>query len=527
MKTREPDVLFDTLHKEAKEFSPTADRRKAAAMLGQLFKEQEDFLKDPFRFKSLLCPRRAGKSFSFGMYLITTCLKHPGAKCVFATLTQKTARGILWGLLKQLDKHWDLKCQFHNTNVTMTFPSGASIQLSGADSIAEIDKFRGQAFDLFCIDECKSFPPRVFRELIDEVVTPALADVKGTLCIGGTPGSALKGLFYDATRKDSAVAKPFGSKTFKGTKGWTFHSWDVQANVKMPHLWEEALNTKARNGWSNDNPIWRREYLGEWIADNTAFVYKYDPTANTWQPDPDSDNEWGLPSGHEWQFILGCDFGWEDPFALVVSAFSDTHPDMFQVFDFKERHMHVADIARKIEEVQEEFGEFSAMVGDSGGMGKMVIEELGSMYGIDMEAAEKTQKRDYIELVNSDLVEGRIKVKADSGISDEWTALLWKDGDKGERDKENKSCANHLADSFLYSWRYCYHHFFQDRVIQPEQGTPAYWEMISAQEIEKALARRRRERMDEGDYFGSVEKEFGDIDWVDEPSLDDDEEQLW
>ena len=520
MEQREPDILFDTLHREAREFSPTADRRKAALIMKQLFAQQADFVNDEFRFKTLLCPRRAGKSYAFAVFLLVTCLKKPGARTVFATLTQKSGKRIIWGLLKQLNKYWELSAKFHNTEAIMTFPSGANIQVAGADSRGEIDKFRGQAFDLFCIDECKSFPWRVMEELINEVVTPALADVKGTLCLGGTPGSALRGPFYNATRPDSGVAAPYNVPGYKGKKGWSFHKWHTRDNVKMPHLWEESLHTKERNGWSNDNPIWCREYLGEWVADNTSFVYKYDPNANSWAPDPESENEWGLPGGHEWQFILGCDFGWEDPVAIVVSAFSDTHPDMFQVYDFKERHMHVADIARKIEEVSEEFGEFSAMVGDSGGMGKMVIEELGSMYAINMESAEKTQKRDYIELVNSDLIEGRIKVRPDGGLSDEWSALLWKDGEKGQRDQENKNCANHLADSFLYSWRYCYHHFFQDRTIIPELGTPAYWEMIAQQEVEKAVARKRRGRMEEGDFFGTTEKEYGDIDWIDEPGED-------
>jgi hypothetical protein len=518
MSIRKPDLLFDTLYQEAKEFSPIADSRKAAAMMGQCFKHQQDFIEDPARFKSMLCPRRAGKSFAAAVYLVNTCLKKPGAKCVYATLTQKSGRGIIWGLLKQLDLYWELKAAFHNTNVVMTFPSGATIQVAGADSRAEIDKFRGQGYDLFVIDECKSFPYRMMEELVDEVVSPALSDRAGSLVLMGTPGNLLRGPFYDSTRRDSTIARPYGSK--EGGNRWSFHRWTTQDNVKMPHLWPDQLAMKQRNGWSDDNPKWRREYLGEWIADDTAFVYKYSEARNGWEPDPESENPWGLPAGHEWQYVLGCDLGYDDPFAIVVSAFSNTHPCMYEVFCFKERHMIVADIARKIDEVTEMFGEFAAVVGDRGGLGKMVFEELAHIYGINIEPAEKTEKRDYIELLNSDIMEGRIRIRPDSQLADEWSALVWKEdtgkGNLPARDQENKSCHNHLADAFLYSWRYSYHHFFRDRVIEPEYGSHEYWQMKSATAMEEAVMRRRRERMSEGEYFNELESTVCDDDAYDD-----------
>ncbi len=521
MKARAPDLLFEDLHRQSLLFSPTEDRKKAEAMFGQVFGQQADFIQDGSRFKSVLCPRRAGKSFAAAVYMIMTMLLKPGSTVVFATLTQKSGRGILWNLLKQLDSRWELGAGFHNTNVTMTLPNRSTLSICGADSRGEIDKFRGQAYDLFVLDECKSFPPRVITELVDQVVSPALSDTLGTIVLMGTPGNSLKGIFYDSTRPNSTIARKFGKTGGRGGNQWSFHTWTTKENIKMPHIWRDQLAMKERNGWGDDNPIWLREYCAQWVADDDAFVYKFDPTRNSWQPEEQSDNEFGLPSGHEWQFVLGCDFGWEDPFAMVVSAFSDTHPDLFQVYSFKERHMHVADIARKIAEATDMFGEFSAMVGDSGGMGRMVIEELGSIYGIAMEAAEKTQKRDYIELLNSDLVEGRIKVLGDSDLVDEWQALVWKDGG---RDKENKSFANHLADSFLYSWRYCYHHFFQDRVIEPTYGSAEYWEMKNQQAMEAALWSRQSRQTEDVEYFNNMERTVCDDEAFDE---DGDLEEAW
>lgn len=500
------DLLFEDLHQQRKKFSPSADRAKAENLMDTLFREQVDFAKDPSRFKSLLCPRRAGKSHAAAVYLIASSLLKPGSRCVFATLTQKSARGIIWEALKRLDKYWDLNCAFHNTNLTMTFPSGSAIQLAGAESRSEIDKFRGTHYDLFVIDECKSFPPRVITELVDQVVMPALSDTLGTLALMGTPGNALKGVFYESTCPGSPIAHRWGSPEARNPKQWSFHSWTTRDNTKMPHIWDDQLALKLRKGWGDENPIWQREFLGRWVADDDAFVYKYSPFRNVWEPDEESKNEFGLPAGHDWEFVLGCDFGWEDPFAIVVSAFSWTHPVMHEVFSYKEKHMHVADIARKIAEVTDMFGEFSGMVGDSGGMGKMVIEELNSVYGISIDAAEKTQKRDYIELLNSDLVEARIKVRPQSELTDEWSALVWKDGDK---ESENKSFSNHLSDSFLYSWRYCYHHFFKDRIIKPKFGTPEFWRDKSLGDIDAALDKRRRAKMEDEAWVETMDADLG------------------
>lgn len=517
---RDDDLLFEDLHVEAERFSPTEDRRNAQALLRSLFKEQRNIHNDPSRYISVLCPRRAGKTRAAATCLLMACLNKPDSNCVFATITQKMARGLIWNELRRLSKEYELNIRFVKTTVTAILPNGSTIHVTGADSRSEIDKFRGQNYDLFILDECKSFPPRVITELVHEVIAPAMDDCLGTIIVMGTPGNALHGVFYDATRPDSPIASPYGSDE---KSIWSFHKWHTKNNIKMPHLWVEQLKRKELLDLADDNPIWRREYLGQWVADHDAFVYKYLPDRNGWEPDEKSDNEWGLPKGHEWQFVLGIDFGWEDPVAMTVSAFSDSHDTLFQVTDHKERHMHVADIARKVFELEEQFGGFVAMVGDSGGGGRRVIEELGHIYGIPLEAAEKTQKRDYIDLLNSDLIEGRIKIRPNGGLADEWSVLVWKEVRNDtykSREKEDKAFPNHLSDSFLYSWRYCYHHYFKAREITPEYGTKRYWEMKTREDMMAAIDRKRRGA--ESNYFDDLERDvceqfsvedFSDVDY--------------
>jgi hypothetical protein len=229
---------------------------------------------------------------------------------------------------------------------------------------------------------------------------------------------------------------------------------------------------------------------------------------NTWEKDPESKNEFGLPDGHDWKYLLGCDLGYDDPFAIVVCAYAETSDTLYQVYDYKEANLTVSDIAKTIFGVKAMFGEFEVMVGDRGGLGKMVLAELSERYELHIEAAEKSEKRDYIELLNSDMVEGRIKIKIDSELAQEMAYLVW----DRHGQKEDRSCANHVCDSFLYSWRYSFHNFSRPRIAVPKTGSAEYWERKMDEDRQKVYERKRRAKS--ADYFESLSNAHtGDTDY--------------
>jgi hypothetical protein len=501
-----PDV-FSELAAEDKVFSPERDQGKADYLRRRLFTEQVDYLDDPSRRKTLLCPRRSGKTFVAAVDLVDTCLRRTTANCVFITLTKGSARALMWEQLKLIDKELDLGCHFHNTFLTCTFPGDTirRITLTGAETRGEIEKLRGQFFDKVIIDECKSFPSHILNELVRDVIGPALNDTMGTITLMGTPGNVLAGVFYESTRDYSPIMRLYRDRDRQKGKLWSGHKWGVADNVAMPHLWPACLADKESYGWSDENPIWQREYLGRWVADDDAFVYRFNPAINTWARDPDSENKWGLPSGHEWKYILGCDLGYDDPFSIVVAAFSPTCNTFYQVYDYKEAGCNVSDIARIIKRVREEFGEFEIMVGDRGGLGKMVLAELAERHDLFIEAAEKTEKRDYIELLNSDMSEGNVKILEDSGLVEEMSVLVWKDG---SREKEDPACSNHICDAFLYIWRYSYHNFARPLEKPPVPGSIEFWEKKLQEEKQAIYARKRKSR--ELDGFQRLTEEILD-----------------
>ena len=177
------------------------------------------------------------------------------------------------------------------------------------------------------IDECASYSELVFADLLHEILQPALNTHKGPLILIGTPGDVLRGEFYLATCQPAQVIETAAGQrrsnhlfnTDEPRGNWSLHVWTLADNTAVPHLWAEALEMKARNGWADDHPVWMREYLGRWVASNTKLVYRYVPHVHDYLPN--GRGRFGLAEGHTWLTVVGVDLGVRDGTAIVVWAF--------------------------------------------------------------------------------------------------------------------------------------------------------------------------------------------------------------
>jgi hypothetical protein len=477
-------------------------------MVGRLFKQQADFVLDRARRKSALCPRRSGKSYSCLVLMCRTALTRPNAIIKYICLTRGQAKKNLWKHLKAFNDEFELGLKFHETNLTATFPNGSEIEFLGGETRQECEKCRGQQFDLIVIDEGKSFQADILEELIEEILSPALSDRFGVLVMIGTPGNILAGPFYEATsdydptdelqlrraQKPRAYAAIELFKKNKWKWNWSFHSWSTKHNVAMPHIWEDALEQKENRNIPDNDPAWLREWMGQWCPSDSLMVYAFSSELNTYHGE--------LPEGHEWQYLLGLDLGYNDSTAIVVAAFSDTHDQMYQVYEYKAPELTFAQILRQVQRVQKLFPDLNAMIADTGGLGKTIVESLKE-HGLGFEAAEKRDKLDHIELVNSDLRGGKIKLLPDSSLAAEMKLLQWTDK---TYKKENKGTDNHCCDAFLYLIRYAYHHFWEPAVVEPDPGTPEWETNWEERELEEMLAQHNASRQDDLDnIFESFE----------------------
>lgn len=466
------------------------------------------------------CPRRAGKSFGLCSKVLHYGELHPGSRLLIVSLTLKSTRenyfsGAPGGVFAQ-NALYKLGLEFNQADVVWYHQNGSRGRLAGAETRADIEYLRGAAAeaDIIVIDEAKSFSPRLLDELVRDIIEPGLLTREGTLVMGGTPGSVPFGPFYEATQLgqfyDTDKKRPTALDYRKHPGGdslvWSLHSWSMKDNEAKEHQWAAALRNKEARGITDNNPLWRREYLGEWVTDVTELVY-HGFTKNRekciWTPEQTPLNPTGLPPElGPWRAVMGLDFGYEDDCAIVMAAYSETVKEFRQFYNFKSPHLTVDDFEQEIWYAINRFGYPEVTVGDAGALGKTIVETLNSR-GLGIVAAEKREKYDYIELINSDFDSGKVKIIERSDLDDEMSILQWDLSKDKSRDhrmlvrtgklREDPGCANHLCDAMLYAWRYSNHYWAEPANLVVEYGTPEWYQ---AQENAKLAEIRKEKRLE-------------------------------
>lgn len=559
------DLFYHIELEDAKHVSADQLRAEQAARVQRIVAGQTEkaraFVLDPASYVSVRCPRRSGKSYGMAAKAVYTGETKPGSRILIISLTLKSTKENFWsgspsGIFR-MDREYNLGLQYNHTDCVWWHQNGSRGRLAGAETRADIEYLRGAAAeaDIVLIDECKSFAPALMYELLTDALEPGLMTRNGQLVMGGTPGLLPYGPFYEAT--EPTYRGPEGDATciphelFETVtppvaqviaddedeaapdEPWSLHSWTVQDNTACPGQWKRALRIKRRRRWDNDHPTWRREYLGEWAGGAEGFVYAYAAKREsgkvTWFPAVTRDNPTGLPpEDGPWHLVLGLDFGFEDDTAFVLAAYSERMAELRHVYDYKGRHMLPDDVARHLEGLIAKYGQPEYIVGDAGALGgKVYVETLAMRHGIFVEKAEKSQKMDHIEFVNSDFHAGRIKIIPDTDMERELLGLLWdlqKDpglvkDEEGNSDpkrglarlgklKEDPGCPNHLCDALLYLHRFAYHFFAQPAAVEPKEGSPA-WLKARARQAEMRVARKRDSRGYNTDSFAQGPRPMG------------------
>lgn len=508
--------LFAQIKARAEDKRPGSDVEKANFISDSRMPVQARAAADPARRKSVRCPRRAGKSWYVLSEALEGCLRKKHSVWVVVGLTRPSVKQIFWSLLKQLNRDLELGLVFLEVELSATFANGSTILFRGAETRAEIEKLRGGQYDGVIIDECKSFHPLILTELVQDVIEPALSDRRGKLILVGTPGDILAGPFYEATCEPPICTtgsdgltrysnQPFGTST-DGIFVWSFHTWTLQDNTEMPHLWAEALEIKRIRGYSDNHPTWRREFLGHWVASKDVLVYRYVPSVHNY--------DGYLPGGFEWRKVLALDIGFKDADAIVVWAYSPTSYHVFNTYAEKRTHLNITELAKWIEEVRQAHcdGAPEVMVGDFGNLATKVFEELAVIHGLPFEPAEKKEKVDFIEIMNGEYDAGRIHILYDPDdqhiddagkpltLSAELLTNRWLEKSLGTPKKvEDPKTPNDLTDAHLYGWRWCDHRRAQPPDRQLRTGTRAWWLEKRKQDFEAAVKQHLNNKADKAD----------------------------
>jgi hypothetical protein len=476
-------------------------------MVAECHPEQRDFVLDDGFLIAALVGRGGGKTTGGDVRFLRRMLTTQGARCLFIARTRQHAKSLIWADTKKMFTRLgfveDVDIIFNETELVATLTrNGSSLQLAGADKLAFLEPFRGISWHEIGIDEGASHPDHIITYLIDEVAGPRLL---GALWIVGTAGRRLKGRFYEVTRRGSTESRPYRDREqFPGWVKWSFHKWSLESAIdatrdrpirKLLEIQEAQRKLIAASGWTDETPAKRREIDAEWASDETINVYKYrvhDENGQIWnQWDPERVGPMRLAKLPEhlsnWVLAVSMDPGFSDPTAINAFAFSYDDPThtLYHVFCFEQTALYAQLIAnlligpeRKLEEPAGLIGALgvwpNVMVADPAHqMAEAILAELLNVYHIHVEPAQKgyRYKVGAIDVVNGELVGGRIKVLKDSALEDQLVDLQWDESRTGEQ-IERKGQPNHSADTLVYA-RAALAPFLSDGAPAPEPPPPS------------------------------------------------------
>ena len=190
-----------------------------------------------------------------------------------------------------------------------------------------------------------------------------------------------------------------------------------------------------------------------------------------------------LPQGIDFEYILGVDLGYEDPFAMSVIAYSTDHPVAYLVHSEHYKHQTPTQWAEHIKRVQKQYNVWETVV-DAGALGKAIVEDLNARFDLGLNPANKQEKMGNIELMNGEFVAERLMILPGNDELTSQARILSKDK-TGK--KEDPTLQNDLLDSLLYSWKHARNYMYIEPELQPEFGSDEYNEMID-REQEESLA---------------------------------------
>lgn len=445
------------------------------------FDKQSAFIEDPSRLKGLFTTRRGAKSYADGIYLIKEADETESCNCLFLGLTRLSAKGIIWkDILKDIDRKNNLGIVFNETELTATTTNGSVIYVAGVDvDENERKKLFGRKYKLIVIDEAALFDIDLY-DLVYVVLRPSVTDLRGTIVMSGMASNQTRGLFYDITTGKEA--------------GWSLHQWSAFDNPHVAKQWQEELDFIAKNQpLLMETTRFKQAYLNQWVVDDEAKVYRYNPSSN---------RVLNLPRGLDnFHYVLGVDLAHSpDSTAFVVSCYNELDPTLYITYARKHLKMDITAACDEVHRLDRKYN-FDVKVVD--GANKMAVEEMNNrQHNCGLIPADKTGKVDFIRLMNDEFIQGKIKLLPEAynkhepnvdSLDDEYGVLVWvtDNGKVKEPRKEHPGIHNDLCDAALYNWRYCYSYLFKAPKKEPELTSQERWEGDHLKRMEEEVRREK------------------------------------
>jgi hypothetical protein len=445
------------------------------AVLRALHAKQRAFATNKAKRVAAHCGRRSGKSHGIAGKFFLTAIANPGRTSVFIAISVSRANEIIERAFRILARKvgWGPRPTKDNGQVYWVFPNGHKVWCAGCKNKSEAEKFRGDPYCGAAVDEADSLRGHL-QYLVEDVLEAALLDFDGWLALLGTPGVTPAGYFHDVTT---------GSN---GQRHWATYHWTVLDNPFLPNAARWLTARREVLGLSEDSPTYRREWLGQWIADLDSLVYAYDPSRNDVTEPIDNSRD-------EWRFFIGVDLGVTDATAFVAGAYRPSNPELHALESQSWVGLGPSSAYVKLREWMLRYPK-CRVVADTGGQGKAFAKEWADMHQLFVEPAMKLDVVGQVAFVNGMLRSGVCKIHQPGcrTLTHEMSQLPWNEN----RDGHEQSYPDHECDAFRYlvlAMRPNY----KAELEPPIEGTAEWHEAQSKARKDKAIAdsmKRRRVR---------------------------------
>lgn len=435
------------------------------------FPAQNAFIEDSNRYIDAQCSRRAGKTNGLALRFFRTMEKYPKSQSLYLSLTQESARGIMWPILHEINDKFQIGCTFTESRLEMKHPNGAKLKLMGSDLKDYIKRLKGRKFPGVGIDEAQDMGAHL-QSLIDDVLTPSIADyTDGWLALTGTPGPVPAGYYFDVTQ----------NKKY----GFSHHEWTLFDNPHMPNPQAFLADLISKREWLSDNPTLLREYRNKWVLDVESLWIRYSEKINHYQE---------LPKQFKWNHIIGVDIGFNDADAIAVLAWSEQTPETYLVEEIIKNKQGVSLLMSQIEQTQKKYNAYKIVM-DMGALGKKIAEDYISRFSVPLVPAEKDKKQGFVEILNDSLRTGKFKAKSASRFAKD-SYLIQIDWDKSTPNRIviKKKPHSDIIDAVLYAFRESYAYTHTAEPVAPKYGSKEWAELQSSKMFEAELEGLKQEQ---------------------------------
>jgi hypothetical protein len=353
-----------------------------------------------------------------------------------------------------------------------TFPSGAVLQFGFCDNEGDLERYKSAEFQYLAIDELTEWPEKWYTFLFSRVRRKRGVDIE--LRVRGATNP--DGIGQEWVRERFGI--PLNEIVNEPI-------WTDCDRVFIPARAEDnpALDLESYERSLRNLSTAKYEQLrwGRWIRDLGGMVYQLDLGRHTVEDAPKCD-----------YFVLGIDYGFTDSTAFCVFGWREHDPCVYVLESFKQKGLTPSEAAQKTRSLETQY-RFHRIVGDIGGLGKGYAEEARRRFHLPIMPAEKNNKRGYIDLLNGDLLAGRLKVVGhrNRDLVAEMSSLPWSE----DRSKPEEGFEDHLCDAMLYGWRACqaYHEQLPAAPLSEDEKQAEYERKLKDARFAEVAERIKRE----------------------------------